>query len=349
MDQENTRRAALRQVYESLSGQERRQRIVLEPAYRDVYNELTRPDRIAVVPQYFWNKWAPILGPIPSMLYLRLRQYCYYNPQTGETRNECWPKQSTLARDIGVKKRHTVGKALKLLEDYGFIERSKQYRNHSSALKHRTSDVYRIWFELPLTPDDAAELLVRTTVPEPSGTDLPNMAPKRPECVKPITAAKGPDWIPLVDNLSIEATKRPHIAGPETASRISTSNQLLKNVSNVIRNKSSGVRLSDHQTFRAMTDHDRHEKESLAFEIGEGLKRISLDRTGGRHPSYGFHRRIAFLMDEHLINEALAATRDAVEGSRAGRRGLGDPSAYFAGAVKKIAEREDLDLGVKGW
>ncbi|MFH1679098.1 MAG: helix-turn-helix domain-containing protein, partial [Candidatus Eisenbacteria bacterium] len=300
------------------------------------------------VPQYFWTKWAPILGPIPSMLYLRLRQYCYHNPQTGETRNECWPKQSTLARDIGVKKRHTVGKALRLLEDYGFIERSKQYRNHSAALKHRTSDVYRIWFELPLTPDDAAELLVRTTS-DPSKAPRPNKAPERPHCEGPIEATRRPECTCPVENQPITAPRRPHIAGPEGASRTRTSNLVLTNVSNVGDKRSPAEALSQRGSLPRLSETLRRQKEGLAHEIGDSLKRFSMDRRGGRHRSYAFHRRVAFLMQEHLVREALSATRDAVEESRAGRKGLGDPSAYFAGAVRKIARRESIDLGVKGW
>jgi hypothetical protein len=53
-------------------------------------------------------------------------------------------------------------------------------------------------------------------------------------------------------------------------------------------------------------------------------------------------------MGPPLVREALAATRDAVEAKRSGRKALGGSvDAYFAGIAFGIADREGIDLGVK--
>ena len=86
----------------------------------------------------------------------------------------------------------------------------------------------------------------------------------------------------------------------------------------------------------------------LAGEIGEALQRMSGIRDGGAHTSLGFHRRVAFLMPVHLVQEALRATRDGVDDRRAGRGGVReDPSKYFGGIVKQIARDHGIDLGLK--
>ena len=53
-------------------------------------------------------------------------------------------------------------------------------------------------------------------------------------------------------------------------------------------------------------------------------------------------------MPMHLVREALRATRDGVDDRRAGRGGVRqDPSQYFGGIVKQLAQQHGLDLGLK--
>jgi hypothetical protein len=96
-----------------------------------------------------------------------------------------------------------------------------------------------------------------------------------------------------------------------------------------------------------MPGDEKHRRQSLALEIGEQLKLMAGDRDSELHKSAGFHRRVAYLLPETLVREALAATRDAADDVRAGRRsiqrGIGP---YFAGIVKRLAEREGIDLGL---
>jgi hypothetical protein len=93
---------------------------------------------------------------------------------------------------------------------------------------------------------------------------------------------------------------------------------------------------------------EKRERSALAVEIGDMLKTMAGQRDGGEHKSLGFHRRLAFLMPEEFVREALRATRDAVEEHRAGRKTLhGGPSAYFAGIAIQVAEREGIELGLR--
>ena len=305
--------------YESLTLDERRQRLILEPRFRDAYNEITQAHRIVPVPQYFWEKWAAVLGPVATVLYQRLRQYCFYDPRTGQGENWCWPRQDTLAKEIGVGHRHTVMKALKLLEDYGFIKREKQFHKRGKRnMVKRGSDKYIIYFEIPLTKEDAIELFHR----------------RMEEMIEESTDMSKISTFTAVENFD---------------SRIITRN-ISTNVNNVIRNKSGRKKSSfrEHPAIANLSPDELDRKEFLATEIGEQLKRMSGNRDMSSHPSLGFHRRVAYLVPEAIIMEALAATRDAVDDQHGGRKLLRNgASAYFAGTIQKMAAREGIDLGIK--
>src|SRR5262249_20166068 len=120
------------------------------------------------------------------------------------------------------------------------------------------------------------------------------------------------------------------------------------NVTNV---SSSNVR---DRSFRndprvsSLGQDEKQEREALAYEIGETLRRMEGDRRPGPHASLGLHRRLAYLMPVSLVRRALMATRDAVDDARAGRGTLtGGPSAYFAGTAFRLAKEAGIDLGVK--
>jgi hypothetical protein len=101
-------------------------------------------------------------------------------------------------------------------------------------------------------------------------------------------------------------------------------------------------------TIAGLSDAERERRESLAFEISDQMNRLAGHRDPELHRSAGFHRRVAFLMPEHLVREALAAVRDAADDSRGGRKTINKGyAAYFAGVVKKLADREHIDLGLK--
>lgn len=88
------------------------------PDYADRREEIVQPERVVQQFQYFWDRWVPMLGPLPSVIYMKLRQFAYYNRRSGELREEITrcPKQETLAKSVGVKdKKAVMMRALKTL------------------------------------------------------------------------------------------------------------------------------------------------------------------------------------------------------------------------------------------
>jgi len=333
--------------YEGLSVEERRQRLILEPRFRDAYNEITQAHRIVPVPHYFWEKWAPVLGPVATVVYQRLRQYCFYDPRTGEGENWCWPRQDTLAKEVGVGHRHTVMKALKVLEQYGFIKREKRFhkRGNDNMVK-RGSDKYIIYFEIPLAREDAIELFHRRMEQMiEESTDM-----SKNSTYRGFDVSKKPTYgTNSVDNSPDESKISTFTAVEKIDSRTITRN-ISSNVNNVISNKTGTKKSSfrEHPAISKLSPDELDRKEFLATEIGEQLKRMSGNRDTDPHPSLGFHRRVAYLVPEVFITEALTATRDAVDDQRGGRKLLRNgASAYFAGTIQKMAVREGIDLGIK--
>lgn len=334
MEGNENQRKAIEEYYARLTPAERRERVLLQPTFRDLYNEITEAHRIVQVPRYFWVKWVPILGPIATALYMQLRQYCYFNPKTGEIRNLCWPKQATLGRDIGVRDKKTIRKALVLLEEHGFIKRERTYYKDSDTGKpHQGTDRYLVYFEIPLVTEDAVDLLIRESTQGASAD-------------RHYEGAESPHSAESVDNSSYGGKFSPHIAGEEIPRRTITRTSTY-NVTNVIGQNPLRQKGQARARSADLPAEELNERESLAGYIGDQLGAMDGNWRGEGHKSAGFHRRVALAMPSHLVHEALAATRDAIEDDRGGRRTVRrGAGAYFAGAIRRIAEREHIDLGV---
>ncbi|MBI2940840.1 MAG: hypothetical protein HYY04_10425, partial [Chloroflexi bacterium] len=134
----------------------------LMPFYHDLRNEIVEPDKVVVATQYFWTRWPPLLGPTLTALVVTLRRHCYYNRITKERRDWCFPEQATLAREIGVDSTKTVRAALTHPFAHYFVRRQPRYL-YDPALgkKVRTSDMYFVAMDDPLTPDDEQRLCLR--------------------------------------------------------------------------------------------------------------------------------------------------------------------------------------------
>ena len=320
-------------MWEQLTPEQRRGRIALRPGFRSAMNEALQLDRFFPVPAYLWEKWCPLLGVLPIGVYLELRRMCFVDRVTGERRVTCWPKQETIAKRLGVRKRHTIASALRILEEHGLISRERTHYNEAGSGKIRRGVTsYTVWWEPPPVVEDAVNLLLKeleSTAADASGGSL--VAENRP--FGPTNALR-----PEIGHAYM-AEKRPCELIPGNRS----------NVPNVGSRRGSKPRLADHPRVKAMSTEQRARCESLALELGERLMTWGPGYDGAPHRSEGFHRRVSFLMPENLVREALMATGDAVAERLAGREGCRqDPSAYFAGAVKRIAEREGIDLGLRG-
>lgn len=352
MEAHHVLRRSLEEFYSKLSPEERRGRLLLKPAFRDAYNELVEADRQFPVPQYLWQKWVPLLGVFPVAVYIELKRMCFVNRATGERRDFCWPKQATLAKRLGVKKRQTIGDALRVLEREGFIQRRKQYlpRGKGELVNRRIADVYHVFFEVPLVPSDAVDLLMRQSLPDslaggslPPGTDHHEAAAHVPAGTSILGRSAERTYRPEPPGMSVE---RPHEAGRKTDSRtITGTTQLNVNVGELDEGVAAAVVGPEARSGSSRVPEASARIERLAFEIGETLNVMGGNRSGEEHRSRRFHLLLASALPEVLLRKAIGATRDAVEARRAGRGTLrSDPGAYFAGVVRKLAEAEGLEF-----
>ena len=316
-----------REAYEHLSPSERRERFVLSPAYRTAYNEIIDAADLASVPKYLYRRWLEIIGPTALTLYMVLREESRAGGRAGEL--WCWPKQSELGAKLGINDK-TARKYLQLLESHGFIQAEATYVPRAGErYVRRGTNRYIVYLDIPLTPADAVELLLR----EMSAHDGKDY---RHEGAAIFAGAH-------------DGRKYRHEDGSDyraDARQILPSNTNVPNVSNLDNVRESSLR--DDPRVRALTVEEKREREAFAHEIGETLARMAGAGDMGPHKSLGLHRRIAFLMPEHLVREALTSARDAAENQRAGRKTLrGGLAGYFAGTVFRLAEREGIDLGVR--
>ena len=133
-------------------------KLVLLPFYHQLENDIKQPDRIRIQTDYFWRKWASQLGPTLTVLIITLRSYCYYNKITKEKRDWCYPEQKTLAKNIGVSV-DTIQRELRREIAQKFIQRKPQYRyDPAGKRKIRTTDMYYIAMDDPLTAEDEAKI-----------------------------------------------------------------------------------------------------------------------------------------------------------------------------------------------
>ncbi|MHB8618684.1 MAG: DnaA N-terminal domain-containing protein [Chloroflexota bacterium] len=132
----------------------------LQPFYYDARNKIVRPKQVVVGTRYFWEKWAPRLGPTLTVLVVRLRMHCYYNQRTSERRDWCFPTQETLAGEAGIS-RWTVMRELKKPLAKRFVR--VQYRSRYDAERRQTvrvSSLYEVAMDDPLVDEDHGKLRV---------------------------------------------------------------------------------------------------------------------------------------------------------------------------------------------
>lgn len=106
-----------------------------------------------VVWNYFLNKWVPILGVGPSMLYIQILKRCFKDKEGGQ-KDIAFPKISTLCKELGIKSRTTLHKWLDLLEEYEFIQRFNRYNKEDNGKMLQTSNIYKVRLSIHLTPED---------------------------------------------------------------------------------------------------------------------------------------------------------------------------------------------------
>jgi len=367
MEQEQEARA----LYESLSPDERRERFRICLAYRSVRDRLLDSEDRLTVPRYALTKWLPILGAEAFALWLVMRDMA--RVEAARADSWCWPDQENLATKIGVSG-NTLRKLIGVLEQHGFIRRQRRRDSVDGRWgQMQRNNSYAVFLDVPLVEADAVSCLVEELTDEATGAESRPGSQEEWRVGTALTSKSAvgdalPVDNPLTSRIAVRGADL-KICGQGSEEFQAPSSADLKscapNVSNVANSsnvrespaqgtptstweQSDKPRLREHPAVRQLSGAEKRDRAKLAAEIGETLHRMSGSRDGDAHHSLGFHRRVAFLMPVHLVQEALRATRDGVDDRRAGRGGVReDPSKYFGGIVKQLALKHGIDLGLK--
>ena len=309
MTQDQDKRQQIEEFFLGLSTDERREQIYLKPEFRDAYNEITEAHRIFVLPQYYFKNWRHVLGPVSHTLYEEMRRRTFYNPQTGERRDSFYATQEDLALSVGLKDRKTIRKALKALEDNGFISRkTRHYTDPKTGRPYRGADEITVYFEIPLTVGDAVELLLKKA----SASQNPVMGIKSPIQTR--------DRRQFVDNDPVKGIKSPLRAGENIPSNVSTSD-ITNNVRTLVKERHTETAT-------------RSENDHLVDLLGQKLGKAEENRR--------FYEMVCAGYPGHVIMRALAAVddkfQDSLDPAKEGFRV--NKAAYFTGVLKNLTKKE---------
>lgn len=330
---------------------------IFKATHEGSHDKIVRPEVEFRVPAYFLKQWAPVLPAGAAMLYLQLRQMCWYdikNPQN--SRDYCWPKQQTLANLLGCSRRSIVS-YLQELEKHRLISREDQGPNKYRYVKElgkkvRSIDIYNVPYRLPLVPKHLADAAVIEF------EEAYQRAQEHPENkpVAPMSKNYTQVDIPTDNDLSAKSAHRsgdqsyppPMRKNFRSDGKNLRSRSYIKNLDNV-NNVNSTVKKTTGSAFRAdprvqaLTDDDVARKETLTLTIGRTLDKIADNQIDRDHPYAGFHRRVAYFMPELEVNAALAAAQDKKDD-----RGIkNSASSYFTGYIKNRAGELGIDLKIQ--
>ena len=130
-----------------------KRKIALQRAYGSQRAAVIQPERTMLVTQYFFNNWLPLLGHSAFAIIMAARSMCYWNPLTGELRNEIETEISELAERAAVSVR-TAKTVLKtdLVEKY-FL-RYKTRRIFTPNGVRTAGIILQVRMDDPLIPED---------------------------------------------------------------------------------------------------------------------------------------------------------------------------------------------------
>jgi hypothetical protein len=126
---------------------------MLQRAYGSERARIIQPERGMFVTNYFFQNWLPLIGHSAATVILAARSMCYWNPMTGELRNEIETEMSELAERAAVSVR-TVKSVLndELVRKY-FLRYS--IRRMMTPNGVRTAGItLQVRMDDPLTPED---------------------------------------------------------------------------------------------------------------------------------------------------------------------------------------------------
>jgi hypothetical protein len=137
------------------NGKERssKRKVMLQRAYGSERARIIQPERGMFITNYFFQHWLPLIGHSALTVILAARSLCYWNPLTGELRNEIETEMSELADRAAVSVR-TVKSVLndELVQKY-FLRYSVRRMMTPNGV--RTAGILlQVRMDDPLTPED---------------------------------------------------------------------------------------------------------------------------------------------------------------------------------------------------
>lgn len=137
--------------------------IALSPFYHSAVSAVTEPGRFVACSHYFVTRWMPLLGGEGTRLVLALRSLGYYNPRTGERRDQIVVGHAELAARVGCSE-DTLTRLLGADRASGlprhpalahFVERERRVRRdpHTGRV-WQEENAYRVAMDDPVHPDD---------------------------------------------------------------------------------------------------------------------------------------------------------------------------------------------------
>jgi hypothetical protein len=128
---------------------------MLQRAYGTERARVIQPERGMFVTLYFFENWLPLIGHSAVAIILAARTLCYWNPMTGELRNEVETEMGELARRAAVSVR-TVKDVLNTELVQRYFLRYKVRRMMTPNGVRTAGILLQVRMDDPLTPEDQA-------------------------------------------------------------------------------------------------------------------------------------------------------------------------------------------------
>ena len=342
----------MRAYYEGLKRTERRELFHFSLAYRSRYNEIVKPQRKHVdLPDYFYEKWGRVLKPTGCLLYINIRRIAFANDEKPEYA-WCFPIQEELG-DLTGTSRRTTQRYLDVLERWDFIERTQNYlpnpnRADGQSFWRKVACRYKVWLEVPLLEEDAVRALVQEGAPRTLGSSRASEVSKTQPTHSRHGDAYGSHGDAPTSHLRHGGARMrrddAHTRQPDGSTL--TSNVDKSNVREPAPPAPPHRAPIPRPGKRSLEKRSVTDREKIVREIARILNGCAGKHDCYEHKSAGFHRKVAQRMSPTLVREALRATHDAAYEAKVRGKALGDAGSYFGGTVRRIAEREGIDLGM---
>lgn len=137
----------------AVKGKSSPRKVALQRAYGSKRAAVIQPERSLMITQYLFSSWLPLIGHSAFTVILAARSMCYWNPISGELRNEIETEMAELAERSALSVR-TVKTVLndELVRKYFLRYRTRRIMTPNGV---RTAGIQLyVRMDDPLTPED---------------------------------------------------------------------------------------------------------------------------------------------------------------------------------------------------